>query len=424
MFAQIAMRFCLSLILIAVSAPVWAGTPHGFADVRVGSRLQDNPYQDDLSLGEARLQLDWNHFAKGIEFQVKLDLYHDEVALSRAVDLEEGRGWLDLREANMLFSPTSMMDVKVGRQILTWGTGDLVFIADTFPKDWQAFFSGRDVAYLKAPSDAVFVSFFPGWANIDIAYTPRFDSDRYIDGSRNSYWNPFLGRTAGQDAIIDPLKPDDVFSDDEIAVRLSRNFNGWETAFYAYDGFWKSPNGFDPASGRATFHPLQTFAASLRGALGKGLFHVETGFYDSRDYRKQAVPSPAPNRQIRFLSGYEWEAAKNLTAAVQYYLEWIQDHDSMRLDPAMLGTAPDEMRHLLTLRFTKQAMEQKLTLSWFNYWSPSDEDGYARPSVKYKLTDAWELGGGANWFWGKRDHTFFGQFEKNSNLYVSARYSF
>ena len=34
---------------------------HGFADLRAGSRLQNDNYQRDTSLLEGRLQLDYNH---------------------------------------------------------------------------------------------------------------------------------------------------------------------------------------------------------------------------------------------------------------------------------------------------------------------------------------------------------------------------
>ena len=57
------------------------------------------------------------------------------------------------------------------------------------------------------------VSAFHELANVEVVYTPRFDADRFIDGSRLSYFNPALGRIAGRDAIIDPLTPDASFFD-------------------------------------------------------------------------------------------------------------------------------------------------------------------------------------------------------------------
>ena len=60
----------------------------------------------------------------------------------------------DLRQLRFTFRPGGSVDLRVGRQILTWGTGDLLFINDLFPKDWVSFFSGREEQYLKNPVDA------------------------------------------------------------------------------------------------------------------------------------------------------------------------------------------------------------------------------------------------------------------------------
>ncbi len=396
---------------------------HGFLDARYGRRTQSDPYQRHTSLGEARLQLDASRMGNRLSWQLRSDFLYDELPGNRNLDLEDGSGPVDLREANLLFSPVEFMDVKPGRQILTWGTGDLVFINDLFPKDWQSFFIGRDEEYLKAPSDALFVSLFPAFANIDLVYTPRFDADRFISGKRLSYFSPMLDRRAGRDAIIEADRPDAWFDDDELAVRISKNLAGYELALYGYDGFWKSPVGIDPATGKALFPKLAVYGASLRGGLGKGLFHGEAGYYDSREDRDGNDPS-LPNSEWRLLLGYERELARNFSAGLQYYLEYMEDHEEYLANLPAGQKGRDEDRHVLTLRLTRLAFNQNLTLSLFTFWSPSDADLYARPIVKYKLTDAWLLTVGGNLFTGRRNHTFFGQFEKNSNVYAGVRYSF
>ena len=213
---------------------------HGFLDARGGGRLQDDPVEDDGSLGEARLQLDLSRMGDLSTIQVRADLLYDAVAGESSPDLEEGTGWIDLREANVELFPHDLMDIKIGRQILTWGKGDLLFINDLFPKDWQSFLTGRDEEYLKAPSDAVFASLYPSFADINVAYMPRFDSDRYITGERLSYWNPLLGRRAGEDAVMAIDKPDDWFEDGEVAARISKNVGGCELAAYGYHGFGRA----------------------------------------------------------------------------------------------------------------------------------------------------------------------------------------
>jgi len=37
---------------------------------------------------------------------------------------------------------------------------------------------------------------------------------------------------------------------------------------------------------------------------------------------------------------------------------------------------------------------------------------------------AWVVDAGVNDFFGREEHSFFGQFENNSNIYVGVRYNF
>ncbi|MCK5919886.1 MAG: hypothetical protein KAG66_03035, partial [Methylococcales bacterium] len=161
----------------------------GSLDMRTGVCTQEDKYEDQQSLVETRFQFNLEFSGEPLEFRLSTDLLYDAVAGPKEIDLEDGSGFLDLRETSVLFRPTSFMDIKAGRQILTWGTGDLVFINDLFPKDFKSFFIGRDVQYLKAPSDAVKLTLFSQVANLDLVYTPRFDADRYINGSRLSFFN-------------------------------------------------------------------------------------------------------------------------------------------------------------------------------------------------------------------------------------------
>ncbi len=396
----------------------------GFLDARYGTRTQNDPHQPPTTLGELRLQLQAEKaFDDGSVFRFTPDFLLDPVPEERSFNLEEGTGWLDVRELNYQFTPVEFMDVKVGRQILTWGTGDMVFLNDLFPKDWQSFLSGRDVEYLKAPSDAVKSSFFTDLVNLDVVYVPRFDADRYVSGSRLSYWNPLLGRRAGRDNMLPVATPDDWFSDSEVHWRFFRTIRGYELAAYGYYGFWKTPAGIAPA--RSTFiHPdLSAYGWSARGPLYKGIINVEMAYYDSRDDRSGNDPF-IPNSQIRGLVGYTQEVARDFNVGVQYYVEQMMNYSSYTRTLPAGQPRNDRTRHLVTLRLTKLALNQNLTLSLFTFYSPSDQDAYFRPLASYKISDDWAVDVGANFFVGRDSNTFFGQFEDNSNVYVSLRYSF
>ena len=386
---------------------------HGFYEVRGGYRTRNDPYEKDMSVMESRLQLEMTTFTDWADFKITGDVLGDLVT-------EEGD--FDLREAWIFTRPMDSMDIKVGRQILTWGTGDLLFINDLFPKDWQAFFIGRNADYLKAPSDAVKVSFFGELANLDVVYTPQFDPDRYITGEYLSYWNSGLGRRAGRDAYVHTDRPNDWFRDDEVAARLYKNINNYELALYGYSGFWKSPAGQTPA-GEATFPDLNVYGASIRGQLGVGIANAEIGYYQSTDDENGSDPL-VNNSEMRYLVGYTQEVAKNLTAGVQYYVEQMLDYGAYKDNLPAGMHSRDRDRHVATFRLTKLLMNQNLQVGMFTYYSPSDNDAYLRPHFLYKATDHLTLETGANIFFGEAPHTFFAQFENNTNIYTAIRYSF
>jgi len=387
---------------------------HGFYEVRAGSRLLDDPHQGkDLTIGEGRYQFDLFSSRKWGDIKVKGDVFGDFV---------EEQADFDLREANIFMRPTDYMDVKLGRQVLTWGTGDLIFINDLFPKDWVSFFIGRDTEYLKAPSDAVKVSLFSDTANLDVVYTPEFDSDRFITGERLSYWNPILGRRAGEDNPLSVEDRAEFFEEDETAARLYRNISNYELALYGYWGYWKSPGGFTP-TGQAFFPELYVYGASVRGTVGKGIGNAEVGYYDSVDDR-DGDNLLINNSEMRYLIGYTQEVARDFTAGLQYYVEQMLDYGDYRSSLLAGGKSRDEFRHVTSLRLTQLLMNQNLMLSLFTYYSPTDEDVYMRPIVNYKASDQWMYELGANVFFGDERHSFFNQFHDNTNLYLGVRYSF
>lgn len=175
---------------------------NGFLEGRFGRRLQNDSTQKKSSVAETRLQLQAEKNWDLATINITSDFIYDSVEEDHSIDLDTGQGWIDLREANFFVRPTSYADLKVGRQVLTWGTGDLLFINDLFPKDWNSFFVGRDEEYLKAPSDSLKLALFKDIVNLDVVYTPRFDSDRYIDGRRISYLDGASNSVVGRNKQV------------------------------------------------------------------------------------------------------------------------------------------------------------------------------------------------------------------------------
>jgi hypothetical protein len=410
------------MLLVPLAVPLAAAAQapvetHGFAEMAAASRFLGDPViSDDFVLAEVRFRLDLSHFTDFAELSFKGDLVADDVI----DDME-----IDIRQAVITMHASRLLDVRAGRQVLTWGTGDLIFLNDLFPKDFVSFFIGRDDQFLKAPSNSVKLSLYPGPVNLDVVWTPVFTPDRYITGVRLSYFDPTVPGSVSAESMGQPLTatlPAKTFANGELAGRLYHNFSGYELALYGYVGFTKRPLAFDPVLDVATFSPLGVYGASVRGTVAGGIGNVEGSYHDSRDDRAGTDPN-VPNSQIRGLVGYERELLTNVTLGLQYFLQRMFDYDQLIANSSAPEFEPDEWRSTFTLRTTYRFRQETMILSLFAFVSPSDEDSQLRPSFTYAWSDAVRLALGANIMVGSESGSF-GQLEQNSNIYARLRYSF
>ncbi|MCK6370301.1 MAG: hypothetical protein L6Q83_03070 [Gammaproteobacteria bacterium] len=397
------------------SAEPAVGSPwSGFIEIAGGSRFEEDPQvgrRGTLADLRTRLERDWR--VEQATASLKADGLYD--AIDQEFDLV-------LREAALAFSPGSRIDVKAGRQVLTWGTGDLLFLNDLFPKDFVSFFAGREDEYLKAPSDTVRLTAWSDIVNLDFAWTPLFEPDDYLTGERFSFFSPAAGRLVAPEPPLGADLPTRSLDNGEFALRLFTTRRGVEYALYGYRGFFKQPSDFrDPAG--PGFAPLSALGGSLRRPLAGGLWNAEVSYYFSRDDRAGADPA-VPNDQLRLLSGYEREWFANFTVGFQYYLEWTGDHGELIANSPWPQFEPEERRQLATLRVSWRTRQDALRWSLFAFWSPTDHDYHLRPALTWRHSDAWTFTAGANLFGGQDLDTFFGQLEDNQNAYLRVRRHF
>jgi hypothetical protein len=387
----------------------------GFIEVAFGARLSSDPViSTDKTLADLRAQLQWEKDFTSSSIEFTADLYYDGVLDQTRLQVRE-LAW----QGNLsgLGEWGSKFDVKLGQQILTWGTGDYVFLNDLFPKDFQSFFAGRDDDYLKAPSLSAKVSGFFDWANVDFVVTPEFTPDNYINGDYFSFFSPLAGaNVAPRFDVSPPLRP----QSPEYALRMYKTIEAVEYALYAYKGFYKSPASFTEF-GEPRFTELEVYGASAMTPFASGLLNVEMAYYDSLE-DKQGIDPLIPNSQTRWLVGYEQELIKNLTGSVQWYLERTGDYDALQSNSLNPAFEPSQNRTVLTQRLSYRALQQTLTLNLFNFYSTSDEDGYMKLNVDYSPVDQWRLSGGLNIFYGEQTFTFFNQFEDASNVFARFKY--
>lgn len=412
--------FSLFALLLLMGTPATqAGevTLSGFLQGLYGGGLDSkNPTTSELTASETRMQMRLESYTEGAEFFGRLDFVYD--------DYNDPSYDFELREGYAKFKVGNNLDFKVGRQIITWGTGDLIFINDLFAKDYRSFFTGRDDQYLKAPQNALRAAYYTAPGTFSLIYTPRFTPNRIPTGERLSYFNPMTGGiVGGENYYFEGRMPEAKFKNGELAGRFSRYIGSADIALYFYHGFYKNPMGIDMVNMAAYYPRLNVYGASVRMPILGGISWLESGYYDSRDDNAGDDPT-IPNSSISSMIGFERQLTSTLTANLQYQNKVMLDYDTYTSNLPPQSIEMDEYYHLLTSRITKTLFMENMTISGFAFYSPSDEDFYGRFSVSYKYTDALTLTLGGNIFDGNYEYTDFGAFQKNDNIYAKITYGY
>ncbi|MDP8299215.1 MAG: hypothetical protein P9L88_04865, partial [Candidatus Tantalella remota] len=279
---------------------------HGFLEEAYAPRMgKDDTRHRQYNMAEGRAQLKANYYFSGdnilSDWQTSVRAKCDFI-----LDLYQGGKVItDLRELNSSFTPMDIVDVKVGRQVLTWGTGDYLFLNDLFPKDFESFFIGRDDEYLKKPSDALRLMLYPEWLNFDLVWIPFFEPDIVPSGYRVSYFDTFQGKIAGVTAERDVVMPSERASSFVYAGRAYRNFGAYETAFYYYRGFDPSPKSYYNEQAHQVYHErLDSYGGSVRGPVFWGIGNVEGSYYYSPEDHNGDIRT-IQNSRMKYLVGYE-----------------------------------------------------------------------------------------------------------------------
>ena len=394
--------------VVAPPAPV-----HGFLQ---GNYSLDtggkNPDGGNWKWAQETIQLRLDESGEKLRFFLKGDASYDHVDDSARVELREGYAGY----------ASGKWDLRAGRQIITWGHGDLVFVSDVFPKDYEAFFSGRPLEYLKKGVDGVKAGIYPDAVSIEVIAIPFFEPNNLPRAGRFRMFDSMPG-AAGRVRS----SPAATISNTEIAARAYRDIAGYEAAVYFYRGFFRNPSmrPDNPAAPRTLtlFYPrLNVYGASLQGSGLDGVLSLEAGYYDSRQDRAGVDPF-VPNSAFKFLALYQRQIGEDLTLGLQYYAECMSGYAGYSGNSPAGLPKDRRLRELLSARLTRLMNYQTLKLSLFSFYSTTDGDYLVNPEVNYKFTDSVWASAGGNFFGGK-PWTQFGSLDKDDNVYLQVRREF
>ena len=399
----------LAVVALAAAVPTAASaddepayTLHGFVLADYAARITGDsaPGVSDFLVGEERGRLEVAIETTELDAAARMivDAAHDAVA---------GEARLELREAYLDYR-AGPVDARLGRQVLTWGVGDLAFVNDVFPKDFGAFFAGRPIEFLKVPNDAARIAVTVDPVALDVVAIPFFTPDARPAPDRFLYgFDPFPPGAARRTEL-----PPRILSSTELGARLHGSLAETDVALYLYRGFFHSPSARpdDPTAPTVVtfvFPPLSVYGASLQRNLLGGVVSAEAAYYHARG------GAGAPPSSGRWLAGFERDLGTDLAIGIQYIGQ---------LTPG--APAVDRYVQTATLRATLLARNQTLRLSLLGFLGITERDVLVVPAVEYHVSDRVTVSAGVNLFGGARSSTTFGIFEDDSNVYAWARMTF
>jgi len=352
----------------------------GFSQIKLGKLLENNAHEP-IKTRQGLLRLAANIDENFYRISFKNDLSYNAISKQSHNKVREMSVELDFanvqsRAINQSF--LANLSLKVGRQSLSWGLGDYIFINDLFAKNWQSFFNGDDVQYLKSPTDALKLSYFMDSLGIDVVYQPKTSRDILIT-------SPSVLGTPQRSSIN---------------TRLHFSHQQSDYAFYASDGWVNAPQR---VSRQLEYLAQKTLGASMITPVLTGLFKAELGQY------WQTAANGSSFNQQRLLLGYEWELITGISASTQLYIE----HDS--------HSNARNNRQLITTKLSYTSDNALWTSSVMAFYSPNHSDSYFRASATHRYSDSVSVTAGINNLAGA-DDTFFGSLSQTNNIYLRFTY--
>ena len=358
---------------------------------------------------------DWRAFASGTvdyDFAYGIngrDDYPDAV-------LDEYESAVELREAYLQGRLTGRLDIKLGRQIVVWGTSDNIRVVDVInPLDLREP-SITDIEELRLPVTLTRLDYYWGAFNLSgmAIHEVRFDK------------NPAYGSDFYPLDVPAPPEdiPDSNLGNTQLAFSLTGIFSGWDLGVcwadvYSADVYVEmSPPGTLPVVQRKHARVMM-LGGSTNVALGNWLIKGEMAWLDGLKFTN--MPHQTFCR-LDVMAGLEYAGFTETRMTLEIADQHLLGHDSdLKQDPD--GRNADQLQWVV--RLDKDFMNDTLTLTLLvSVYGETWEDGaFQRFSAEYQLADALMVGGGVVLYQSGNLPTF-NDVGENDRFFLEFKYSF
>lgn len=374
----------------------------GFLESYYSIRLKE----DHDFIGErSRLRLNVRNSSENIYMFASLNGVSNKI-IEEGDELEA-----EIHEAYLEYTQP-LWDVKIGRQIYSWGKADGIRITDILsPCDYSEYIT-RDFDEIRIPVDSVKYRYLFPMADLELVWIPTFTEAVYPKDEDNPW---YVGETYNKATINPAEKVEDKLGNSELAARLSFYLSGVDFSFstaYLWDdepAYHKTGNTLTPE-----YHRLRFYGLDLSKPAGDFVIRFESAYYQGKYFSAVNSCGLLERDYAHSLAGLDWYPGNNWTVTTQLANKYIFDYED--------EIGEDESQTTLTLNISKDLFRETLELANMIYYEPDGEDGFNRFSLDYAVNDDLHFLTGIDYFFG--DEGEFASYDDNDSLWVKVKYDF
>jgi hypothetical protein len=417
------LRACLPGVLALAACGVGAAETSGFLQLRLTQRLHS---LDACTLPACGQMVQQAQAELLYEPRLHKNL-NATVRLEAKTDQASGASGLAVREAYLDWgvAANAPFNLKLGRQVVTWGVSDFLYVNDLFPKNYDSFFTGGGFDRIKQPIDALrLVTKVAGAADAGSSGATELE---FVLARARADQTPLPERFAASADARHAQSADRADQQWDLALKLATRLEAgggsWDVAAYLANFQAREQRYFVNPTGLHFDRPrTRHLGLSMTGNAAGGLAWLELAMRQADASQTGLVSRYYAGSALKLIVGYSREVAQDTSVAMQLQLESNLQRSRYlaQLAPGIRPVA--RVDSLVHLRLQRTWLNQTVSTG-AQLFIDGEGDSHVNPFASWSPADGWTIEGGANLFSGKPD-TRFGVLKDDSNLYLLGRYSF
>lgn len=305
------------------------------------------------------------------------------------------------------------LDLKIGRQIVTWGKSDNIRVTDILnPLDNRE--PGLvDIRDLRLPVTMSKIDYYKRPWNLSaiIVHEMRFNKD------------PVFGNDFFPAPFQPPLeeKPSTSLSNQEFALALNGIFSGWDCSLYAAYVYDDQAHFENTLSGLHRKHSrLKMIGTAVNVAAGNWLIKGESAWLDGFEFFGK--PNETKSR-LDVLLGLEYSGFSETVISFE-----VVNRHLFEFEDVIMSLPPDYAREddlQSVLRISKDFLHDRLTLTalFATFDLTGDDGAFQRYTCKYDWSDAVSITTGLIDY-QSGDKFMLNNIGDNDRIFLEVRYGF